>query len=116
MRNSLLIILAIWLLMSATWVCYVGIMGAMRARKSLGLHWSVWIFLAPLVVLGIALDCLINLLMSLPFWDLPQEPLLTARLHRYRDQDKYIGTKRRSAAKFICEYWLNPFDPSGLHC
>jgi hypothetical protein len=70
-----------------------------------------------MALVGVILDATLNIVfMTVAFGDLPREFLLTARLHRYRDDPRHNGTKRQSGAKFICEKLLNAFDPSGKHC
>lgn len=107
--------LAFWLTMQLTFICYLGIMNAMKNRDKISK--AAWVFIGPLALVGVTLDCLLSVtFMTVMFADLPREFLLTSRLHRYRDQPQYEGTKRRKAAAWICENLLNAFDPDGKHC
>lgn len=103
-----------WAVMQITFVLYLAVMNAMKHRAEIS--WPAWLFIGPLVVVGVAFDFLLNVVfMSVAFFDLPKEPLLTARLKRYRSPE-YAGTRRQGAACWICERLLNPFDPTGKHC
>ena len=72
------------------------------------------ILAAPWVVIGYALDVLVNVTVaSLIFWEPPWELLVTTRLQRHIDA-RYGWRHRR--AQWICDHLLDPFDPTGNHC
>ena len=106
--------IAFWATMQVTYVFYLAIMDAMRARDTMPK--VTWFFIGPALLVGVLMDFTLNMMMTIPFADLPREFLLTKRLHRYRDNPIYDGSRRRKAAKWICENLLNPFDATGKHC
>lgn len=107
--------LIFWGMMQVTFVMYLAVMNAMSHRVSV--TGAAWVFIGPLVVTGVLFDFLLNVVfMSVAFLDLPREPLLTARLRRYREDPQYLGGRREAAACWLCEKLLNPFAPGGKHC
>ena len=100
-----------WLLMQVTFLCYVAIINAIPVKSDIS--WPAWIFLAPVVIVGITADVILNIALSIPYGDLLREWMTTKRLQRYR---KLPNSKRGKASCFICEKILNVFDPTKHHC
>jgi hypothetical protein len=100
-----------WLLMQITFLCYLAIMNAIPNKDKI--QWPAWLFLGPIVLVGVTADVILNIVLSIPFAELPKEWMTTKRLQRYR---KNPETKRGKAACFICEKILNIFDPIRNHC
>lgn len=104
------IVFSPWLL----WAAYVLVMGIYRAHLDKRLTTVTKILAAPWVVIGYALDVLVNVTVaSLVFWEPPWELLVTTRLQRHIDA-RYGWRHRR--AQWICDHLLDPFDPTGNHC
>jgi hypothetical protein len=97
---------------SIFWLVYCGVQG-FRSRWAT-LHWSAKILGGPGTGLFLIVDFLVNLLASIPFKDLPRELTLSTRLKRYHQATD--SPKSTAVAGFICDKWLDPFDPSGDHC
>ena len=100
-----------WLL----WGMYVLVMGIYRAHLSKRLTAFATALALPWLVIGYALDMLVNLTFaSLLFAELPGELLVTSRLQRYVDATA-AGWRHRLAL-WICDHLLDVFDPTGNHC
>lgn len=109
------------------WYLYVLVMGFYRASLAGRLvKWSIpWWLALPAILVGIVVDLLANWtiaavwFMELPAFDvfnLYQRPdLVTSRLTRYLATDYPVG-RNKTHARLICNYLLDPFDPSGSHC
>lgn len=97
------------------WYLYIIVMGLYRAKLMGALTRSASILGAPALVMGIVLDWLANVLLSVVFRELPAYPreLLSHRLQRYIAGPPCIN---RHYAQIICLHLLDPFDPSGSHC
>lgn len=105
-------ILGTYAFMVLCWVLYLAIMNL--AEHFDRLHWFAK-FNAYCIILpvGYAFDMILNVLMCAVFMRLPKDWLLTGTLKRM------INTEagwRVSAAGWICEHLLNPWDPKGKHC
>lgn len=110
-------ILVYLLALYALWWLYLGVMNLKRAKDA-GTISRVALWLGyPGLGIGIALDWLVNVMLSVPFLDLPATPteLVTGRLKRYAYGDGYGFTWRQRAAYWFAEHLLDPFDPSGKH-
>ena len=100
-----------WLL----WAAYVLVMGIYRAHLAKRLGAFTTALALPWVLLGYALDVLVNLTAaSVLFVELPGELLVTSRLQRHVDAT--AGGWRHRLALWICDHLLDPFDPTGNHC
>ena len=106
-------ILNIVLWMYGGWCCYVLAMGIYRAHLSGRLTGVNKVLALPIVLFGVALDAFSNLAVSVLFFDLPREFLVTDRFKRYQYEQK--GWRYR-VAKYICDKVLDVFDPTGDHC
>ena len=75
-------------------------------------HWSVrWLGFSILFV-GLVLDTLLNwVVMTVLFYEFPQEFLTTARVIRHK---KHSNGFRQMQAIWWCKHWLVPFDEA--HC
>ncbi len=104
------LVLAPW----ALWALYVLVMGVYRAKLSGRLGPAATILAAPWVLLGFALDVLVNLTAaSLLFAEPPREWKVTQRLQRHQ----LAGDGwRADLARWICDHLLDVFDPTGNHC
>lgn len=103
----------------ACWLVYILVMGLYRAHLAGRLHRGLvtyWLA-APVVVVGFAMDVVLQLLATVVFLDLPRyqlrEWLLTDRLQRYMAGPD--GWRKRWA-DWICTHALDLFDPRGSHC
>ena len=95
------------------WAFYVLIMGLYRAHLAGRLTWIHYALSLPFLVVGFAVDVLVNLLIaSVIFLELPSELLLTKRLQRHLGSTSWRGR----LAKWICAQLLDVFDPTGAHC
>lgn len=101
-------ILGVWLL----WVFYLAVMNLSRARKAGTLSKTAYVFGLPVLIIGLALDLLINVLvMSLVLWEIPRELTVTSRLKRHHK----ASTGWRLAVVRWFEPLLDPYDPDGDH-
>lgn len=99
-----------WLL----WALYVMVMGVYRAHLSRRLSATAKILAAPWVVLGFAVDVLVNITFaSVMFLEPPKELLVTTRLQRHASASHGW---QRDLATWICSHLLDVFDPTGNHC
>lgn len=109
---------SLWLL----WACYVIVMGLRRAQLQGRLSLTAKVLGAPWLLLGIALDWLINWTIAAAFFrEWPQGPkeLVTQRLARYlKDEGQDYTTRiRKHRAGIICRHLLDVFDPNPQgHC
>ena len=100
------------------WIYYLAVMNLKRAIDN-NIAPPVMKWLGYLTVLppAVLLDWLMNIALSLPFWNLPAKPfeLVTGRLKRYAHEDKqYQGTWRQKVA-YAFALILDAADPSGKH-
>lgn len=97
------------------WLFYLAVMNLKRAQEAGALSRAALVLGYPILLIGLALDWAVNVVLTLPFLDVPASPseLVTGRLKRYA-YDK-SQTWRRSAAVWFAENLLDTFDPSGKH-
>lgn len=119
MYDVLIILGAAWLIMQLTFVFYLAIMNAIANKKDVA--WPAWVFIAPMVIVGVSLDVTLNILVgTVMFLDLPREFLFTKRLKSYRQLPiatlSGMALYRGKLASFWCEKILNAFDPTKCHC
>lgn len=94
------------------WVFYLAVMNLRRARQAGLLNKTALAFGTPVLITGYALDLIVNtLLMTLLFWERPQELTVTRRLKRHIKTG--TGWRLKLALWFVPI--LDPFDPSGKH-
>jgi hypothetical protein len=99
-----------------TWMMYLAVMTLMENKKELTL--VAKIFAYPVAGIGILFDVAVNVIVgSIIFLELPRQFLFTQRLQFWID-DHFEGkmTWRAHVANFICNNFLDPFDPKGYHC
>lgn len=97
----------------ALWLFYLAVMNLKRAKDAgtIG-RLALWLGY-PILFLGLVLDLIVNVMLSLLFLDLPQEMTVTARLKRYvqTQPERWRGI----AAQWFATHLLDTFDPSGKH-
>lgn len=100
------------LLPLVAWLYYIVIMGLKRVEDAL--HPYVRAFgRFILLPIGLLLDLAVNLEVCAVFLRIPRDWLLTGTLKRTINTDDGWRCTFSSA---VCQYLLNPFDPSGKHC
>jgi len=96
----------------ATWLFYLAVMNLKRAKDAGTLSTTALVMGYPLLLIGLALDCLLNLtVMTVLLLELPKELLVTARLKRHAPEQTWRG----SVARWLAKHLLDTFDPSGKH-
>lgn len=112
---ALLALWLVWRLYVGTWVHYLAIFHIKKVEDDLKARgqrlgpmsrfFGYWVLLPK----GLLLDWLLNIVVSLPFWDLPASPreLVTGRLQRYVDGPH---TWRRRVALALDADKLEPYD------
>lgn len=95
----------------ALWVLYLAVMNLKRVKDLGLLHKRALLLGTPILVLGLLVDLLCNILLSIPMLELPRELTVTARLKRHNLNS---NNWRKSIALWF-EPILDPFDPSGDH-
>ena len=93
------------------WVLFLAIMNLKRVRDAGLLHKHALILGMPLLFLGLLVDLLCNVMLSLPMLELPRELTVTARLKRHNK----AASGYRKAVALLFEPILDPYDPSGDH-
>lgn len=114
MKNLLLVPLYAALAIYATLTVYWAIMNFARARAAGILPiWALRIGY-PLLLIGYAMDFLLNVfVVSWILLEPPRELLVTARLSRHIKND---NGWRKSIATWVCRNLLDWADPKGCHC
>jgi len=96
------------------WILYVFTMHVKKVLPNLGpvAKAMAW----PAVIVGVLLDWVVNMALTLAFWDPPGEwkELTTGRLKRYHEPS--TAAWRTAVAEWMCDHVLDPFDPEGDHC
>jgi len=112
MKEVLYFALFNFLAIYATWLYYLAIMNLKQSKDELNGY--VKLFGYPLGLIGVIFDVYIQLIpASILFLDLPKDLLLTGRMRRYKNcNDDW----RNKVALWFCMHFLDPFDPSGMHC
>lgn len=96
----------------ALWIFYLAVMCLKRAKEADLLHKRARIFGMPVLIVGYALDVLVNVfVMTVLLGELPRETTVTARLKRHLKTS--TGWRQKVARGFVP--LLDPFDPSGKH-
>lgn len=96
------------------WICYLAVMGLMRARDAGTLTRDARILGAPMLYIGLLIDFLYNVTVcTILFLELPRELLVTSRVSRHKFQGQGF---RKELATWICVNMLDPYDPAGCHC
>ena len=104
------VIVALWIF----YVFYVFTMGVYRVQLAGKLTGLSKVLLMPFVVVAVLMDVMCQMTVAtIVFAELPKEWLVTARLQRYiAGSDGW----RKTAAMYVCNNLLDPFDPNGKHC
>lgn len=96
----------------ALWVFYLAVMNLGMAKKANRLSKCALIFGTPILVIGLIIDFICNILITIPFLDLPRETTVTARLQRYvRGKEGW----RKRFTLWFADDMLDDFDPNGKH-
>ncbi len=107
-----MIILQGFALLYATWIFYLAVMNLKRAKDAGKLTMPAMVMGYPVLFVGLALDCLLNLTVcTILFLELPREGLVTARLKRLVASTGW----RAVLARWFAASLLDAFDPSGKH-
>ena len=93
-----------------TFVHYGCVMAMRVVRDNKRIPKGMRPFYLLVLAIGLVFDFLLNMIMSLPLLELPQEILLTIRFQRLIKE----GGWRGKIAQFFCVYFLTPFDEN--HC
>lgn len=103
-------VLCIWPL----WVIYVAVMRLQMVRDTVGLTLGQKVLGYPALILGLALDLLVNVVIgSIVLLEVPQEYTLSRRLWRLSNDE--AETWRRTAARWVRKEMLDSIDPRGYH-
>lgn len=101
------------------WVFYyffVIVMGFYRLHLQKKLKGPIFIVALPAIIVGFVMDVICQFTVATAvFREFPakKEYLVTDRLQRYMLQP---NNWRYKLAKYICENFLDPIDPTGKHC
>jgi len=107
----LLLALAAYLMMFASWVLYLAVMALKPHRREMGIVAKIHAY--ALLVIGLVVDLVLTVVIgSALFLSWPREATLTGRLKRHKAE----GGWRGKVAAWICDRLLNQFDPDGKHC
>lgn len=93
------------------WIFYLAVMNLSQAKNKGTLSKVAKFFGTPVLFIGLLVDLLCNILLSVVFLDIPRELTVTARLKRYSKGSGW----RKSAALRLADDMLDDFDPSGKH-
>lgn len=93
------------------WTLFLAVMNLKRVKDAGKLSRTALVLGTPVLILGLLVDLLCNILLSVVLLELPRETTVTARLKRHnQDSDGW-----RKAVVLWFEPLLDPFDPSGDH-
>lgn len=106
----LISLLAVLGIVYGTYVHYLAIMHLAKFRDRLTL--SQKIFGYAIYGVGLVLDIVLNLLLSLLLLQVPRQLLVTSRLSCLKTEAGWRG----KFARWVCYDLLDPFDPKGEHC
>lgn len=96
------------------WVFYLAVMNLKRAKDAGTLRPVARYLGAPVLLLGVLVDFLVNVVVfTVLLLELPRETLVTSRLKRHMAHGH--GWRSR-VARWFCAELLDTFDPSGCHC
>lgn len=96
----------------ALWVFYLAVMNLARAKDAGTLSKTATILGYPVLLTGLTIDLVCNVLLTIPFFDLPRETTVTYRLKRYAAGPE--GWRKRFTLWFAA-HMLDVFDPQGKH-
>lgn len=105
--------LAAFALTYALWVFYLAVMNLKRVKDAGKLGKVALFFGTPVLVVGLALDLLVNVLVvSIVLLEIPQETTVTERLKRHKRESTGWRLK---VTNWLASELLDHFDPSGTH-
>jgi len=124
MINILDLLLTVGFYSTAAFVfCFLYYIVIMKLNKNYGMTWGVKLLGGIFLVF---VDTPINIfIMSVWFWELPQEYLVITRLKRWRKEFKYtsyldiswLQKRRLLFAVYVCDRHLDKYDSiTGDHC
>ena len=111
-------LLIVYVFMVYVWTWYLSAMSLWRVKRETPEKINIYIkiFAYPMLFLGLIADAVLNITLGTIFFlKLPEldRLLFTARL----DKEAKKGSGwRKAQAQWWCSTFLNPFDPTGLHC
>ena len=93
----------------STFVFFVAIMKMREMQSDINnLHWSVRWVCYLILFIGLILDTALNwIVLTVTFYEFPQEFLSTARVIRHKYESNGF---RQVQAMWFCKNWLTPFD------
>lgn len=98
----------------ALWIFYLAIMNLSRADQAGQLRPVALVLGLPVLLVGYALDCLVNwLVLTVLLLELPRELTVSDRLSRHL---RSFSGWRYQVARWVCVNLLDQFDPTGRHC
>jgi hypothetical protein len=105
-----------------TWVLYLAVMALKRAKDAETIGRVATTVGTPVLWVGLVFDVVFNIILSVPFLELPKELLVTGRLSRHVREAQASGKLgvdrawRQRLAFWLCRNFLDTFDPTGSHC
>lgn len=101
-----------YVLLCVLWMFFLAVMSLDRANADGKLTWLCKPFAYTVLGLGLVIDIIANVAVTLLFLDPPKELTVSERLTRYKDHDS--GWKHDIAIWFA-KHFLDPFDRRGKH-
>lgn len=96
----------------ALFVLYVIGMRMKWRHENGKMEWYHWIWAVPTFIVGVPLNVFLNItLLTVIYWELPQEWTMSKRFNRHADDE---GDWREKLAYIVCSRILNKYDP--CHC
>ena len=116
MADMIALILASLYGLVMLWYLFVIVMAAKRARaRDGGLPWPIWVLVAPALVLGFAVDIVLNCtLFTLLYLRAPNPRRLTVSA-RLKHSLKHDRGWRRHVAEWCDDHLIGPMAPDHLH-
>jgi hypothetical protein len=105
--------LTVFLSVYTLWLFFLASMVLIAARKKGTLSKPALVLGIPVIGLGLLIDVSVNVMLTAVFMEATKEWTVSQRLSRYKAE---ASGWRYKIAKFICENFLDTFDPSGCHC
>ena len=97
------------------YVFYLAMMSVVRTHNDPNKEVSKFakIFVYPMILIFLVLDYGLNVMMTIPYLELPKRvgELYTDRLTRWHDDEGYRG----KFSRWFAHAFLDDYDPSGLH-
>ena len=105
-------VIAYYSALCVLWVLFLAVMSLDRANRAGKLTWVCKPFAYALLAIGLLVDLLLQIALSIPFLDMPREFTVSERLTRFKN----MGSGWRcTVAVWFAEHFLDPFDPRGKH-